>query len=427
MKRKTPQSIVLGTSRILSEIRELGLPVVRCHTDSGTEYINSRFRDFAAKHEMKHTCASPQEPSSNGRVESAIGRIKNLAKVHLHGTEGNPDLWPLALRAAVASMKTQSLRSMGFPIPKVVPFGTKVQVLARTWLRRRKQEWHLKARDATVLCPAALVKRGYVVRVGKQLAVVTNLFQGEDPKIKVELGGIDNHEAGPPTVVVDNQCNEPPLAHSTGPEARITGKSTIPDMTIRPNPSRRYKHKAPAPGRVPVTCKAQETIQLEDEDRVAASLAAEPNVTLGRIIQFIKGSSYMQRIAEDSPQSKKLEGGRHYVFGAFRRGGVVGITNNSKLRPGMTRLLSLVAKTLAPNASFTTIALSVNGLTPPHRDTNNQRTSTSYWVPLVLPTSGGRIWTELKQGAVVSGEPMTMQIQNKQVVGQLHQRKRCSV
>ena len=422
LKRKTPQSIVLGTARILGEIRELGFPVVRCHTDSGTEYINSRFRDFVAKHDMKHTCASPQEPSSNGRVESAIGRIKNLAKVHLHGTEGNPELWPLALRAAVASMKTQSLRSMGFPIPKVVPFGTKVQVLARTWLRRRKQEWHLRAREATVLCPAALVKRGYVVKVGKQLAVVTKLFQGEDPKLKVGVDGIDNPEGGPPTVVVDNQCNEPPLAHSTGPEARITGKSTIPDMTISPNPSRRYRDKAPAPGRVPVACKAQENSQLEEEeDRVAASLAAEPHVRLDRIIQFIKGSSYMKGTVE--PQSKKLEGGRHYVFGAFRHGGVVGITNNCKLRPGMAKLLNVIAKALAPNASFTTLALSINGLTPPHKDINNQRPSSSYWIPLVLPTSGGRLWTELKQGAVVSGEPVTMQIQNKQVVAQLHDKE----
>ena len=429
LKRKTPQSIVLGTSRILSEIRELGLPVVRCHTDSGTEYINSRFRDFVAKHDMKHTCASPQEPSSNGRVESAIGRIKSLAKVHLNGAEGGPDLWPLALRAAVASMKSQSLKSMGFPIPKVIPFGTKVQVLARTWLRRRKQEWHLKARGATVLCPAALVKLGYVVQVGKQLAVVTKLFHGDEPTLEVSAEGGpegNNNKAG--YKVTLNQEGEPPVAHSTAPEARVTGKQNRPDMSIRPGPKSRYKTKAPAPGVIPKVGKMHTEQQETDEDELAAELAHQSPFDVESAIQFIMNSSYVQGTSgADASQSKRAGAGKQYIFGAFRHGGVVGLTNNCKVRPGMAKLLACIAKAKAPQAEFTTTALSVNGCSFPHRDTSNLAASKSYWIPIAMPNKGGRIWTELKKGQSVVGEPMTLQVKGKSVIGQFHDPNRVAV
>ena len=424
LKRKTPASIVLGTSRILADLRELGLPVSRIHTDAGTEYINSRFRDFVSKHDLKHTCASPQEPSSNGRVEASIGRIKNLAKVHLHGGEGSPELWPLALRAAVASMRSQALRSMSFPIPTVVPFGTKVHVLTRTWLRRQKKEWYLKAKEATVLCPAALVKRGYVVKVGKQLAVVTKLFHGEQPQLTVSVETKDEGGSGEPRVDIANPLEEPPLAHSIDPERRITGKSTIPAMHVRPPPESRYREKAPAPGRIPVASRMQEKRADEEEDAEAARLAKQVPFNINEAVQFLLNSSYVKGSGADSGQSARLLQGRHYIFGTFRHGGVVGLTNNCKLRPGVAKLLAGIAKAQAPRATFTTAVLSVNAQVPPHRDSTNLPSSTSHWIPLITPKSGGRLWTQVRQGDTVTGVPMTIQVNGQAVIGQFHETSR---
>ena len=112
---------------------------------------------------------------------------------------------------------------MGMKIPSVVPFGTRVQVLTRSWLRRHKQAWSLKATSATVLCPASLVKLGYVVRIGKRLSVVTKLFEGEDPPVRAVLNQGDA---------------EPPLAHSIGPETRITGKQPRPGHVDCPGPKK---------------------------------------------------------------------------------------------------------------------------------------------------------------------------------------------
>ena len=419
LRKKTPSAVVQGASRILAEIRELGFPVSRFHTDAGTEFISTQFRSLATKHGVRHTCAAPEEPSSNGRVESAIGRVKSLAKGYIHSLVGGQELWPLAVRSAVATMKVRALKGMGFPTPAVVPFGTRVQVLTRSWLRRQKKDWHLKAADAVVLCPAALVKLGYVVRVGKQLAVVTKLFHGEDPKIipHVEVSGDMPPKMG---TSLEKSQDAPPVAHSVGPEARITGKSSIPDMSRRPPPSTRFTSKAPAPGRVPIACKLSDEAAERAEDESAAELASQPHLDMEEVLRFIKGSTYLQRAQLNSPKNGKLSKGWHYVFGAFRHGGVVGITKNCKLRPGMASLLNAIARHKAPEATYTTAILSLDGYAMPHKDSNNLATSTSYWVPLDTPERGGRLWTEVKQGSILSGQPLVVPIHGKPIVGQLH-------
>ena len=405
LRRKTPAAVAQGASRMISDIRELGLPLQRLHTDCGTEFVSTSFRGLAARQDLRHTTTAPEEHSSNGRVEACVGRVKSLKRVNLRETGDDPTLWPLAMRAAVAAMRHHSLKGLGFPVPNMVPYGAKVQVLTRSWLRRRKQEWHMKAKQATVLSPAALVKLGYVVQVGKQLAVVTKLFQGEDPKISVS---------------VDSAADEAPVAHSVGPESRITGKSTVPDMHARPDPSTRYREKAPAPGRTPVASKVQSVDAKQAEDAVAELLAMQDPFNMAKAVEFIAQSSYVRGSPKPAGNLARVKEGMHYVFGVFRHGGVVGLTNNCKLYPGMAKLLAAIAREQAPQATYTTAILSANAYVPPHRDSTNLPSSISYWIPLTTPRSGGRLWTQVQQGDTLAGVPMTVQVKGQAVVGQLH-------
>ena len=212
-----------------------------------------------------------------------------------------------------------------------------------------------------------------MVKVGKQLAVVTKLFYGEDPGLSLSLEKGDN---------------EVPVAHSVGPEARITGKSTIPNMHISPAPKARYTSKAPAPGRIPVVAKLKD--EDESEDDAAAALALKPGVTRDEIVEFILGSSYVKGMKKGNQVANRICGGCHYLFGAFRHGGVVGLTNNIRLRAGMAMLLSQLAKQALPDATFTTVALSVNAQTLPHKDSTKSPSSVSHWIPVSLPKAGGR-------------------------------------
>ena len=87
------------------------------------------------------------------------------------------------------------------------------------------------------MCPAAMVKSGYVVRTGKRLSVVTKLFEGEEP---------------PMTAVMSQDETGPPLAH---PERRLRQKSGLPDMSKIPPPTRRVTCESRGPGRVPIVGK----------------------------------------------------------------------------------------------------------------------------------------------------------------------------
>ncbi|CAE7939580.1 unnamed protein product [Symbiodinium necroappetens] len=100
MRRKTPTSVAQFTSKILGEIRELGFPVTRIHSDAGSEFITPQMRALAARNDIRQTCAAPEEHDSNGRIENVIKRMKAQVRIHLHGPDGGLELWPVAARAA---------------------------------------------------------------------------------------------------------------------------------------------------------------------------------------------------------------------------------------------------------------------------------------------------------------------------------------
>ena len=135
IRRKTPTAAEQAVTKVIMEISELGFPITRIHSDSGSEFINDHMRRLVTKYGLKQTCSAPEEHNSNGRIENVVQRLKSQVRTYLHGDRASEmHLWPLAIRAASAVWRAQTLRGMGFPAPQVVPYGTKTQVLARTWL-----------------------------------------------------------------------------------------------------------------------------------------------------------------------------------------------------------------------------------------------------------------------------------------------------
>ena len=115
MRRKTPASAEQALNKVITEAHEMGFPVVRLHSDSGSEFVSSHVRRLVTKFGMKQTCSAPEEHNSNGRIENVVRRIKNQVRVHLQSKGYDASVWPLAARAAAATWRTQVLRGMGFP------------------------------------------------------------------------------------------------------------------------------------------------------------------------------------------------------------------------------------------------------------------------------------------------------------------------
>ena len=341
IRRKTPAAAEQAVTKVIMEISELGFPSTRIHSDSGSEFINDHMRRLVTKYGLKHTCSAPEEHNSNGRIENVVQRLKSQVRTYLHGDRASEmHLWPLAIRAASAVWRAQTLRGMGFPAPNVVPYGTKTQVLARTWLRRSAQQaWSLRAVPAQVMCPASLVKLGYVVRIGKRLSVVTKLFEGQDPPLKTELQAT---------------CDDPPLAHSIGPETRVPEKATRPNMSHIPNPKRRFRYKAPGPGRVPVLSKLED-LNLKGYD-IEENTPDEPTCGGQEAVERIMNSSWLDTAANDGNNPNN---GQHLLFGVYKSEAGMVLSDYCKLRPEMCRMLNVLAKICCPGTSYCTMILSV--------------------------------------------------------------------
>ena len=396
IRRKTPAAAEQAVNKNILEIVELGFHITRIHSDSGSEFINDHMRRLANKYSLKQTCSAPEEHNSNGRIENVVQRLKGQVRAYLHaGKNAEVHLWPLAVRAASAAWRTQTLRGMGMAIPPVVPYGTATQVLSRTWLRRAAhQAWTLKAVPAVVLCPASLVKLGYVVRIGKRLSVVTKLFDGKDPPLRTEL---------------EHPGARIPEAHSIGPEGRIVAKAKRPDMSRVPGPSRRYRYKAPGPGRVPIVGKLH-TQHPDDEEGTAASLAHKVPFCVQQAKDFVCASSYVKA----QGPCNSLNSGKHLIFGAYSSVEGVGVSNYCKLRPGMCELLNAIARVECPGQSYYALVLSVGAqlhMSPQH--------CANTVISLQAPEVGGRMWCQQVGSNLTQSQAVALQDNNQDMVGVL--------
>ncbi|CAE7838175.1 unnamed protein product, partial [Symbiodinium sp. CCMP2592] len=388
LDRKTPQSVCLAVGRIHAQLVELGFPLARIHADAGTEFTDERLREYAASRGILLTLAPPTEHDSNGRVENVVKRLKVQVRVYLQLVGNDTSKWALAFRAAAATWRADTLRKFGMAVKPIVPFGTRTQVLVRHWLRRRQREWHMRATPAVVLAPATYVRQGYVVKVGNKLSVVSKLHFGEESDLQLFVGkGL------------------PPIAEPGAVRRRMRGKVTpSPAFRIWGKRSLRALRERPGPG--------------IDEDAQAARLAEQVPFDCQAAMDFVLGSEFVHRSSHQAPT--RCLGGVHYLFGACRHGGVVSMTRLTKSHPGFAALLSRVLHELLPDLTFTTVSLSVDAQAVVHKDTSNDYESRSGLVPLQVPERGGRLWTALEVGEVVSGEIQVVRHKGREVVGQLH-------
>ncbi|CAE7378845.1 unnamed protein product, partial [Symbiodinium sp. KB8] len=355
---KAPTEVAHAAARIMAKLQALKLPVVKVHTDSGSEFVSAPFRRFVDARGILHTVAAPQEHNSNGRVENVVRRLKQQVRVLLLA-QGHPAaFWACAARAVAAMWCNHTLCGLGWKQPAVVPYGAKTQILTRTWHRRRQADWMPRAEDALVLCPASLVKHGYVLLVGEQLKLATKLFCGADPELEVVVKAPPEEPAAFEEVV-------PPA-----PERRIRSKRPV---LAKVGPRSRFCNQA-------VDHAAHELAMSLPFDREAA-------------LDFVVDLSLSQ-LGASQKCGRRVEGGSHHVFGQFVHGGITGITNNTRSCPGLTQLLTCIVHDAVPNAVFTSLVLSVDATAKLHRDVYNHKSWPNHVIPLCAPSSGGGLWVQ---------------------------------
>ena len=224
--------ILEGIAKIYAKLRSLGLDVLRVHTDRAREFTSKMVQQWCLERGIVQTCTSGSDWKSNGRAENEVGIVKRHAKVLMKVHGETDESWPLLVKHAGERRLRWQLQQVGFNVPALLAFNTKVLVKRKSW-NERYTAWRWDRVEGQIVGPdpwSSLTSGGYCVRLqdGKFLASTDVIVQhpglqeGEIVRMVVEKSDT------PEEAVVDPQ----PVRR------RLRGKQTVPQvamMELAPN------------------------------------------------------------------------------------------------------------------------------------------------------------------------------------------------
>ena len=149
--------------------------------------------------------------------------------------------------------------------------------------------------------------------------------------------------------------------------------------------------------------RSQREEELREIDRRALDMVMTQDFDVQHAKDIIlKFTSIEKGIAKNS---RSMATGRGFiVLGLYAYGGKVGVTNSAKEYPGIAMVCcELIAKCF-PEATFTTVIVSVGTRMGPHKDKFNESQTYNFVVPVSERAGEAMIWTEEEQCASEGGK-----------------------
>ncbi|CAE7211830.1 RXLR161 [Symbiodinium sp. CCMP2456] len=106
-------------------------------------------------------------------------------------------------------------------------------------------------------------------------------------------------------------------------------------------------------------------------------------------------------------------------FGVYRHGGTVGWLTGLVEYPQVAKVLTKLVVEIQPDATFTLVMVSHNGVRGMHKDFNNDYKTQNYVIPINHPEAGGELWVELTAGDIVKGVIDRREVNGTSVYSQL--------
>ena len=157
--------VLEGISKIYARVRSLGVPVLRIHADRAREFTSKLVQKWCYDRDIIATFTSGSDWKSNGRSENEIGIIKRHAKILMKAHDIEEKAWPLLVRHASERRLRWQLTQVGYPVPMLLPFNTKVLVKRKSWNNRYGQ-WNRAPGKVYGPDPwSSLTSGGYVVKM----------------------------------------------------------------------------------------------------------------------------------------------------------------------------------------------------------------------------------------------------------------------
>ena len=143
---------------------------------------------------------------------------------------------------------------------------------------------------------------------------------------------------------------------------------------------------------------AQEQLD-EDERQCARVLAAFSYEAAAQLLVRLAKAWSRNGSFKAGPERFDEAEGLSMCLGMYMRGGMQGLTVQTKQRPQLARLLAAMLHVKCPEATFTSLMLSINVCAPLHLDRYN--CGSNVVLPVLMPKQGGGLWIELTQGDTV--------------------------
>ena len=214
--------VLEAISKIYAKVRSLGLEVLRIHADRAREFTSKAVQQWCYERGVVATYTTGSDWKANGRAENEVGVVKRHARVlmKVHGCDEAQ--WPLLIRHAGERRLRWQLNQVGFPVPALLPFGTKVLVKRKSW-NGRYAAWRWDRVEGRIVGPdpwSSLTSGGYCVQLTDNGRYVPS------SDVIVQHPGMHEDVV---RMVVERQEDVPPDdAPLHVPRRRLRGKQTVP-------------------------------------------------------------------------------------------------------------------------------------------------------------------------------------------------------
>ena len=441
---KSMKQVLCGLMSIHTEVKALGLPLHRIHSDRGREFINHKVAAWALHHGVAQTSTSGDDWKANGRVENWVRLLKRSTRTLLVAHDAPPAQWAFAMRHCAARLQAAALSTMGVPQPRLLPWRARLALRRRSW--ETKQPWASRVIKATVLCPSPVLRGGHLVitddgsfvhtaALAEVAHVVelqeyeasppTHRLRGKQPRVppaassavavlRPALSALSSAAPFSPSIsesVSDHATPAPPRLCSdalgsssrsvavsqrggghAGGDTRDTCKGPVGILTVAAQP-----RKVPRKVRFDLDShriSPAETLAILDttqSEAMAQALGENDSVSATNVLALLQASGFGVPGEKLAPMNYK--GADAWFFGACRNEDGFGVYPLTKDRPFLTQLLCNTMRASHPSSSFSALCVTRKGSQTCRRDLTGIKGQKNFLLPL-SKFQGGHLWVE---------------------------------
>ena len=355
LERHTGKEILECIQDLYVQLRAMGLPLTRIHSDRAREFRVKPVRKWCRDRDIYQTFTEGLAPTQNAVAESHVKWLKGKARVHLNEMELDKEFWPCAMKHACHQ---HNARQMGTKAASI-KFGSVV------WVKSKKDRgpFDPKWERGKYMGPADDVREGHVVRLDDGLWLRTlHMRTVRDDEVEWE--------------------DEEHVVDLIEPTMRVRGKTKLGDPEVR------------------------------------AIRKHERNVLVKELLESKIWGSPRAKVERPQMKEGEVWDGAAYInLGAYQHGGITSITRATEKFNKEAVLAARLLAIDHPGSSFTSVALVKNAVMPVHRDSFNHKKAMNLISPLKV-AKGSCVWQELKEGDEFKGNYHAMWVDEKEVPGQ---------